>query len=75
MYMGILPPCMSVMHMPDDVLGGQKGHRIPRDLSYIDGCEPPCGYRDMNLGHLEELTVLLTTETSFFLIYLFISCI
>jgi hypothetical protein len=30
----------------------------------IDGCEPPCGCWDLNLGPLDEQPVLLTTETS-----------
>jgi hypothetical protein len=29
-----------------------------------DGCEPPCGYCDLNSGPLEEQLVLLTTEPS-----------
>jgi hypothetical protein len=29
-----------------------------------DGCEPPCGCRDLNSGPLEEQSVLLTAEPS-----------
>jgi len=29
-----------------------------------DGCEPPCGCRELNSGPLEEQSVLLTTEPS-----------
>jgi hypothetical protein len=29
-----------------------------------DGCEPPCGCWELNLGPLEEVLVLLTTEPS-----------
>jgi hypothetical protein len=29
-----------------------------------DGCEPPCGCWDLNLGPLEEQLVLLTAEPS-----------
>jgi hypothetical protein len=29
-----------------------------------DGCEPPCGCWDLNLGLSEEQSVLLTTEPS-----------
>ena len=29
-----------------------------------DGCEPPCGCWDLNLGSLEEQSVLLTAEPS-----------
>jgi hypothetical protein len=27
-----------------------------------EGCEPPCGCRELNSGPLEEQSVLLTTE-------------
>jgi hypothetical protein len=30
----------------------------------IDGCEPPCGFWDLNSGPLEEQSVLLTDEPS-----------
>jgi hypothetical protein len=30
----------------------------------MDGCEPPCGCWDLNLGPLEEQSALLTTEPS-----------
>ena len=39
---------------------GQK--RAP-DL-ITDGCEPPCGCWELDLGPLEEQSVLLTTEPS-----------
>ena len=39
---------------------GQK--RAP-DL-IADGCEPPCGCRELNSGPLEEQAMLLTTEPS-----------
>ena len=29
-----------------------------------DGCEPPCGCWELNSGHLEEQSVLLTSEPS-----------
>jgi hypothetical protein len=29
-----------------------------------DGCEPPCGFWELNLGLLEEQPVLLTAEPS-----------
>ena len=47
----ILSVCMSA---------GQK--RAP-DL-ITDGCEPPCGYWELNSGPLEEQAMLLTTEPS-----------
>ena len=39
---------------------GQK--RAP-DLT-TDGCEPPCGCRELNSGPLEEQAMLLITEPS-----------
>jgi hypothetical protein len=38
----------------------RRGHQIV----VMDGCEPPCGCWDLNLGPLEEQSVLLTTEPS-----------
>jgi hypothetical protein len=36
-----------------------------RALDFItDGCEPPCGCWELNLGRLEEQSVLLTAEPS-----------
>jgi hypothetical protein len=32
--------------------------------SVTDGCEPPCGYWELNSGPLEEQSVLLTAEPS-----------
>ena len=40
---------------------GQK--RAP-DL-IADGCEPPCGYQELNSAPLEEQAMLSTTEPSF----------
>ena len=31
---------------------------------FTEGCEPPCGYWELNSGPLEEQSVLLTTEPS-----------
>lgn len=36
----------------------------------LDGCQPPCGSWELNLGHLQEQKVLLTTEPSLKLINL-----
>jgi len=36
----------------------RRGHQI----SFTDGCEPPCGCWELNSGPLEEQSVLLTTE-------------
>ena len=42
------------------MLAGQK-----RSADLItDGCEPPCGCWELNLGPLEEQSVLLTSEPS-----------
>ena len=40
----------------------------------IDGCEPPCGCWELNLGPLEEQSVLLTCEPSLQLPSLFLGC-
>ena len=32
--------------------------------SQADGCEPPCGWWELNSGPLEEQSVLLTTKPS-----------
>jgi hypothetical protein len=32
--------------------------------SFTGGCEPPCGYWELNSGPLEEQSLLLTTESS-----------
>ena len=32
--------------------------------SITDGCEPPCGFWELNSGPLEEQSVLLTAEPS-----------
>ena len=39
---------------------GQK--RAPDPIT--DGCEPPCGFWELNSGPLEEQSVLLTAEPS-----------
>jgi hypothetical protein len=31
---------------------------------FIDGCEPPCGYWELNSGPVEEQSVPLTTKPS-----------
>ena len=47
----ILSVCMSAGHK-----------RAPNLIT--DGCEPPCGCRELNSGPLEEQAMLLTTEPS-----------
>ena len=41
----------------------RKGDGIP-DTGVRDGCEPPCGFWELNLGPLKEQQVLLTAEPS-----------
>jgi hypothetical protein len=38
--------------------------RRERQISFTDGCEPPCGCWDLNSGPSEEQSVLLTAEPS-----------
>ena len=42
----------------------RRGHEFP-GTGVIDGCEPPCGCIDLNLGLLQEQSVLETTELPF----------
>ena len=35
-----------------------------RRIGIIDGCEPPCGCWELNLGPLQKQHVLLTTDSS-----------
>jgi hypothetical protein len=51
------------MHMSTLQLSSDTHQKRASDLM-TDGCEPPCGCWELNLGPLEEQTVLLTTETS-----------
>jgi len=51
--------CMSTLSLSSDTLI-QK--RAP-DL-ITDGCEPPCGYWELNSGPLEEQSELLTAKPS-----------
>jgi hypothetical protein len=37
---------------------------LDSSIEVIDICEPLYGYRELNLGPLEELSVLLTSELS-----------
>ena len=41
----------------------QTLQKMESDL-VMDGCEPPCGCWELNLGPLEEQSVLLTAEPS-----------
>ena len=51
------------MHMSTLQLSSDTHQKRASDLM-TDGCEPPCGCWELNLGPLEEQTVLLTTESS-----------
>ncbi|KAM7325511.1 hypothetical protein ACRRTK_015764 [Alexandromys fortis] len=42
---------------------GRSGQKRAPDL-ITDGCEPPCGCRELNSGPLEEQAMLLTSEPS-----------
>ena len=42
----------------------EEGIRSPGS-GVTDGCEPPCGYGELNPGPLEEQPVLLTTDPLF----------
>ena len=54
---GELPACMSV-HNSYAVPGeARKGRRAPR-IGATDGCEPPCGCWEPNLGPLPQWLVL-----------------
>jgi hypothetical protein len=59
----ILPACMSLYYICDWYpQRPEEGVRSP-GIGVTDGCEPPCGYWELNLGPLEQ-SVLLTTEPS-----------
>ena len=52
------------------------GQKRAKDL-ITDGCEPPCGCRDLTSGPLEEQAMLLTSEPflqplPFFLIFIYL---
>ena len=48
------------MHMNQSSLSSDT----PGEGPITDGCEPPCGCWELNLGPLEEQSVFLTTEPS-----------
>jgi hypothetical protein len=62
-------PCINFSNLcifkPRDVLSActPKCQKRASDL-ITDGCEPPCGYRELNSGPLEEQSVLLNPEPS-----------
>ena len=54
MCVGVLPVCISVYHVQALPKEARIGLWIP-GIGVTDGCEPPCGCRESNLGSLEEL--------------------
>ena len=52
--------CLCTRHVPS-AYGSQKRSRSP-GISAVDGCRPPQGFWELNLGPLEEQLVPLTTE-------------
>ncbi|KAL6074745.1 hypothetical protein STEG23_019051, partial [Scotinomys teguina] len=47
------------------VCGTQKKPLDPLELELIDGCEPPCGFWELNLGPPQEQLVSFHLQTSF----------
>jgi hypothetical protein len=56
--MDVLPACMSVHHLHACYLQRPEEDIGFPGLGVTDGCEPPCGYWEPNLGSLEEQSVL-----------------
>ena len=56
--MGVLPSCVSVYLVPTEV---RKVDQLP-GTGVADGCEPSCGFWELNLGPLGEQQV--TVEPS-----------
>ena len=57
-----LPPCMYVHRMHAWCLWKKEEAIKATRTGDTDGCEPPCGCWEMNLGPLQEPQVLLTAE-------------
>jgi hypothetical protein len=62
MCLNVLLVCTHTMCMP----GAQAGQKRASDPvgQDADGCEPPYGYQQLNLGPLQEQQVHLSTEPS-----------
>lgn len=60
---GVLPAYICMPVVPS-ALGRQKRVLGPRELGLKDGCEQPRRCWELNLGHVEEQPVLLSTEPS-----------
>lgn len=60
--MNVLPACMSVYHVNACCRRkSEEGFGSP-GTGDIDGCEPPCRYRDSNSDPLQEQHILLTVK-------------
>ena len=53
--------CVYTMYMPGSPRRPEEGIGF-LGTGVADGCEPPCGYRELNPGPLEEQPGLLTSE-------------
>ena len=63
--MDILPACMYMCHVHVVPMEARDGGSVRSPgTGVIDGCEPPCGCWESNLGPLEEQQMLLTAEPS-----------
>jgi hypothetical protein len=61
----ILAIYMSMYHVYTVSKKVGRGCWVPR-TGVTDSCKPPCGYQEMNLGPLQEQSVLLPAELSLF---------
>jgi hypothetical protein len=52
--------CLYASWMPSE---DRRGHWSPWS-GVVDGCEPPCGCQESNLGPLQEQQLLFTTKPS-----------
>lgn len=59
--------CLCTRYMPGAYKGAQK--------RASGGFEPPCECWELNMGHLEERSVLLTAETSLQLLFFLVETI
>lgn len=52
--------CMSM----SSAMESRAGHQVSLGSGVTDGCEVPCGFWELNLGSLQEQSVLLASEPS-----------
>jgi hypothetical protein len=50
-----MPACISVHHLHAVPLKQEEGIRVPGTVD-TEGCEPPCGCWELNLGLLQEIS-------------------